>query len=225
MKKQMQTISCSKSMVGRVIGKNGETIRALQNFTGAIIQIDQSTDPMKVTVSGTTESVTLAISMVNDIVNGTFKGFAMLRQAYNEQVKSDSKGSQPVYAPGYGLIPPSQQVGFLLFIPSFRVLFLDAAYIYVGNSSFGSDHSGHEYGFPTDVGYLSLICEPSSKACIFAASSPHGSFPIASRKRMTVCVGYEHCIWKIVFGNWVPSNRSYALHRHEQCPSFSHVVP
>ena len=110
MKKQMQTVSCPKSMVGRVIGKNGETIRALQNYSGALIQIDQSTDPMKVTISGTAESVRLAISMVTDIVNGTFKGFAMLRQVTNEQAKGDATVCQPVYAPGYGLIPPSQQV-------------------------------------------------------------------------------------------------------------------
>lgn len=95
-------------MVGRVIGKNGETIRALQNYSGALIQIDQSTDPMKVTISGTQESVRLAISMVTDIVNGTFKGFAMLRQVTSEQAKGDATVCQPVYAPGYGLIPPSQ---------------------------------------------------------------------------------------------------------------------
>ena len=29
-------------MVGRVIGKNGETIKALQTYTGALIQIDQT---------------------------------------------------------------------------------------------------------------------------------------------------------------------------------------
>lgn len=110
MKKQMQTVGCPKSMVGRVIGKNGETIRSLQNYTGALIQIDQSTDPMKVTISGTQESVALAISMVTDIVNGTFKGFAMLRQVTNEQAKGDATVCQPVYAPGYGLIPPSHQV-------------------------------------------------------------------------------------------------------------------
>jgi len=108
MKKQAQTVNCPKSMVGRVIGKNGETIRALQNFTGATIQVDQSTDPMRVTISGTPESVRVAISMVTDIVNGTFKGFAMLRQATTEGTK-DPTTCQPVYAPGYGLIPPSQQ--------------------------------------------------------------------------------------------------------------------
>eukprot|EP00210_Caulerpa_lentillifera_P005337 g5100.t1 len=95
-------------MVGRVIGKNGETIKALQNYSGAQIQIDQTTDPMKVTITGTQQSLNLAISMVTDIVNGNFKGFAMLRQHASEQGLLDGTTCQPMYAPGYGLIPPSQ---------------------------------------------------------------------------------------------------------------------
>ncbi len=58
-----QTIPCPKSMVGRVIGKGGETIKALQQFTGAMIQIDQSQDPTRVTVAGDNHSVKMAGSM------------------------------------------------------------------------------------------------------------------------------------------------------------------
>ena len=58
-----QTIPCPKSMVGRVIGKGGETIKALQQFTGAMIQIDQSQDPTRVTVAGDNYSVKMASSM------------------------------------------------------------------------------------------------------------------------------------------------------------------
>lgn len=58
-----QTIPCPKSMVGRVIGKGGETIKALQQFTGAMIQIDQSQDPTRVTVAGDNHSVKMASSM------------------------------------------------------------------------------------------------------------------------------------------------------------------
>ena len=57
------TINCPKSMVGRVIGKGGETIKALQQFTGAMIQIDQSQDPTRVTVAGDAHSVKMASSM------------------------------------------------------------------------------------------------------------------------------------------------------------------
>jgi predicted RNA-binding protein YlqC (UPF0109 family) len=38
LKRQTATVDCPKSMVGRVIGKNGETIKALQTYTGALIQ-------------------------------------------------------------------------------------------------------------------------------------------------------------------------------------------
>ena len=107
MSRQMATVDCPKSMVGRVIGKSGETIRALQNYTGALIQIDQTVDPMKVTISGPPRSLELAVSMVTDIVTGTFKGFALLRQIATNPPDPMSP-YQPVYAPGYGLIPPSQ---------------------------------------------------------------------------------------------------------------------
>lgn len=152
--------------VGRVIGKNGNTIKALQQYSGALIQIDQTVDPTKVTISGTPHSLSLAVSMVRpttsrvalsikrtavqsccldaclvrvspahtphvsswvtycclllgqrpqvtDIVKGTFKGFALLRQLsgqppYRGTAAPSVPAGRPVYAPGYGLIPPSQ---------------------------------------------------------------------------------------------------------------------
>jgi predicted RNA-binding protein YlqC (UPF0109 family) len=45
LKRQTATVDCPKSMVGRVIGKSGETIKALQTYTGALIQIDQTVEP------------------------------------------------------------------------------------------------------------------------------------------------------------------------------------
>ncbi|KAK9831540.1 hypothetical protein WJX81_007383 [Elliptochloris bilobata] len=63
-------VACPKSMVGRVIGKGGETIKALQKNFGANIQIDQSTEPMKVTVSGQPQAVELALGAVQEIING-----------------------------------------------------------------------------------------------------------------------------------------------------------
>jgi hypothetical protein len=112
MKRQTATVDCPKSMVGRVIGKNGETIKALQTYTGALIQIDQTVEPTKVTISGTPHSLSLAVSMVTDVVKGTFKGFALLRQIANPATARGAMPNmvqpRPVYAPGYGLIPPSQ---------------------------------------------------------------------------------------------------------------------
>ncbi len=57
-------------MVGRVIGKGGETIKSLQKNFGANIQIDQSTEPMKVTVSGQPHSVDMALGAVQEIISG-----------------------------------------------------------------------------------------------------------------------------------------------------------
>jgi predicted RNA-binding protein YlqC (UPF0109 family) len=108
--KQTAVVECPKSMVGRVIGKGGETIKSLQQYTGAMIQIDQSTDPTRVTIAGSPQSLQLAVSMVNDIVRGTFKGFAMLRQiamAANPAAGPYAQ-PQPVYVQGYGFVPPSQ---------------------------------------------------------------------------------------------------------------------
>eukprot|EP00889_Picochlorum_renovo_P007785 jgi/Picre1/34815/NNA_002281.t1 len=83
-----------------------ETIKALQQYTGAMIQIDQSTDPTRVTIAGSRQSLQLAISMVSDIIKGRFKGFAMLRQI---AISSDGMGlGHPVYVQGYGFMPPSQ---------------------------------------------------------------------------------------------------------------------
>ncbi len=64
------SIYCPKNMVGRVIGKGGETIKALQQYTGAMIQIDQSQDPTRVTIVGKKQSLHTASSMVK--VRGAF---------------------------------------------------------------------------------------------------------------------------------------------------------
>ena len=57
-------VACPRNMVGRVIGKGGETIKALQQYTGAVIQIDQSQDPTRVTIAGEVDSLKLAVSMI-----------------------------------------------------------------------------------------------------------------------------------------------------------------
>lgn len=106
--KQTAIVECPKSMVGRVIGKGGETIKALQQYTGAMIQIDQSTDPTRVTIAGSPQSLQLAVSMVSDIVRGTFKGFAMLRQIAIATGLGPFAQPQPVNVQGYGFVPSSQ---------------------------------------------------------------------------------------------------------------------
>ena len=115
--KQTSVLECPKAMVGRVIGKGGETIKSLQQYTGAMIQIDQSTDPTRVTIAGSKQSVQLAISMVSDIVNGRFKGFAMLRQIAMASEAPGGQSTQPVYVQGYGFMPPSQSMGATASVP------------------------------------------------------------------------------------------------------------
>ncbi|KAK9838469.1 hypothetical protein WJX81_001106 [Elliptochloris bilobata] len=115
---QTEVVLCPRSMIGRVIGKNGETIKALQAFTGAMIQIDQSTDPTKVTIAGEAHSLRTAVDMVTDIVAGNFKGFALLRQLAlsapeNQAGSTSSSPPKPMYIRGYGIVPPTQQASDL----------------------------------------------------------------------------------------------------------------
>lgn len=63
-------VMCPKTMVGRVIGKGGETIKTLQKNFGANIQIDQTVDPMKITIAGQPSAVEAAAAAVTEIVNG-----------------------------------------------------------------------------------------------------------------------------------------------------------
>lgn len=110
---QTTVVNCPRAMVGRVIGKGGETIKALQQYTGASIQIDQSFEPTAVTISGQPSAVNLAQAMVQDIVNGSFKGFAMLRQMVLHAAQAgegglEAAGPLPVYIEGYGFVPPTQ---------------------------------------------------------------------------------------------------------------------
>ena len=94
-----ETIECPKSMIGRVIGKNGATIKALQAYTGASIHINQTMEPTQVMISGMPSNLSLAVSIVNDIMNGTFKGFALLRQV-------TSRSSDLSAAAGTVRLPP-----------------------------------------------------------------------------------------------------------------------
>eukprot|EP00891_Asterochloris_glomerata_P001697 jgi/Astpho2/1697/fgenesh1_pg.00032_%23_37_t len=110
MQRSSVTLDCPRARVGRVIGKGGETIKALQQYTGAMIQIDQSVEPTRVTIAGSAQSLQLALCMVRDIVAGNFKGFAMLRQLTSTQNNPYEALAQPqpVYVEGYGFVPPSQ---------------------------------------------------------------------------------------------------------------------
>ena len=63
-------VDCPKEMVGRVIGRGGETIKGLQSQTGARIQIDQTATPCTVTITGNPYCVEAAARAVTDVING-----------------------------------------------------------------------------------------------------------------------------------------------------------
>ena len=56
--------------MGRIIGRQGDTIKQLQRATGTTIQIDQSTDPCRITVAGQPGGSDQAKRMIEDIING-----------------------------------------------------------------------------------------------------------------------------------------------------------
>ena len=65
-----RTLDCPKEMVGRVIGKGGETIKSMQREFQSNIQIDQSQLPMKITISGQPAAVERTFQVVSEIVQG-----------------------------------------------------------------------------------------------------------------------------------------------------------
>ena len=65
------TIDCPAGVVGRVIGKGGETIKGLQAQSGAHITIDQNYpegEPRKIAVSGPKGCVEAAMRMIADLL-------------------------------------------------------------------------------------------------------------------------------------------------------------
>jgi far upstream element-binding protein len=63
-----RVIDIQQSIVGKIIGKGGETIKGMQTQTGARIQIDQQT--WKCTITGTEPAVEQAAQMITVISNG-----------------------------------------------------------------------------------------------------------------------------------------------------------
>ena len=68
-----ETLDCPQGIVGRVIGRRGETIKALQSASGAKIVVEQNFPdgvPRKVKISGKPTVVTLAVKMVSELISG-----------------------------------------------------------------------------------------------------------------------------------------------------------
>ena len=59
-----------KSVIGRIIGRGGETIKNIQKMSNATLQIDQSEDPCKISLSGKQPAIDQAKIFINEIMNG-----------------------------------------------------------------------------------------------------------------------------------------------------------
>nr|BCL66196.1 C1, subunit of the circadian RNA-binding protein CHLAMY1 [Volvox reticuliferus] len=66
-----EVVECPKAMVGRIIGKGGETIKDLQKRFNASIQIDQGSTPCKVTITGPGHAILSARRAIEDLVRTT----------------------------------------------------------------------------------------------------------------------------------------------------------
>ncbi len=66
-----EVIEVPKPMVGRIIGKGGETIKDLQKRYNCSIQIDQGPTPCKVTITGPTHQIGTARRAIEDLIRST----------------------------------------------------------------------------------------------------------------------------------------------------------
>lgn len=69
-----RVIDCPASMVGRIIGRGGETIKGLQASSGAHVAIDQNVpdgEPRKINISGAVSCVECASRLVENLLLGT----------------------------------------------------------------------------------------------------------------------------------------------------------
>lgn len=65
------TVQCPKPIVGRIIGKGGETIKGLQRKYHVSIQIDQGGDPMSVTITGQKQAAEACKAEVQALISDT----------------------------------------------------------------------------------------------------------------------------------------------------------
>ncbi len=69
-----RVVECPKNLVGRVIGKGGETIKTLQKQFGVSIQIEQNSMPCRITIAGPASVLAAAEKAVTDIIEDRAQG-------------------------------------------------------------------------------------------------------------------------------------------------------
>jgi far upstream element-binding protein len=65
-----EAMTAPKSMIGRIIGRGGETIKQIQKTSGATVQIDQSGDPCLLSLAGQSSAVEQAKMFITELING-----------------------------------------------------------------------------------------------------------------------------------------------------------
>ena len=99
-----RVVTCPKEMVGRVIGRGGETVKGLQSRTGARIQIDQSSVPCSVTITGNPYCVEAASRAVADVIHGgSTAPYSSANTSQQQQMRAMAGyGYGQGYEQGYG---------------------------------------------------------------------------------------------------------------------------
>lgn len=95
-----------KSYVGKLIGKNGETIQMLQRKAGCKMNVDQNVpegQPCKVNMNGSPHCIDLATRIVQDILKGTQISKIMSMPDYNASAGTGAAGATGAYP--YGNLP------------------------------------------------------------------------------------------------------------------------
>jgi far upstream element-binding protein len=65
-----EVMTAPKMIIGRIIGRGGETIKQIQKTSGATVQIEQSGDPCRLSLAGQHGAVEQAKAFIMDIING-----------------------------------------------------------------------------------------------------------------------------------------------------------
>eukprot|EP00906_Rhabdomonas_costata_P028771 RCo040678 len=115
------TMECPKKLVGRVIGKGGDTINTMQTETHAHIQIMQDVpegQPVQVVITGPPTAVQMATYLLTEIINnnGRETSVAWVKQAAQQYLLAQQQQMQ--------LQQMQMQMAQMrqAFIPSFPVL-------------------------------------------------------------------------------------------------------
>lgn len=90
-------LEIQKNLIGKLIGKGGETILSLHKKSGAQILIDQQVSPCKVTITGSPSSIQLAKSLIHELYFGvpSISTHSTLSTSYSSPIAALSTTSSP----------------------------------------------------------------------------------------------------------------------------------